>query len=105
MSDGTITIVQDEPTTHSTLTAKPEYRMFNLNEARALRKKLKATERKSVIVSETGGGLKLELSAGMYELLKSSAESFYSSDKLQFKCQRIPVLDKQGNLVETKAIH
>ena len=34
----------------------------------------------------------------MYELIKRSTDEFYSSKN----CKKIPVMDKQGNLVETK---
>ena len=35
---------------------------------------------------------------GMYELIKRSTDEFYSTKN----CKKIPVMDKQGNLVETK---
>ena len=58
------------------MASKPENRLFDLNEARALLKKLKTTTREDVSILETDGGVRLKLSTGMYELFRFSAERF-----------------------------
>ncbi|KAH3866538.1 hypothetical protein DPMN_029615 [Dreissena polymorpha] len=67
-----------------------------------MKKKLYATTRDHAIVKVTDGGLKIEFSTGMYELFKSCAAEFYQSETLKFKCQKTPVYDTIGSLVETK---
>ena len=38
----------------------------------------------------------------MYELFKLCADEFYLEDEFKKVCQKVPVFDKMGNLVETK---
>ncbi|KAH3786518.1 hypothetical protein DPMN_164625 [Dreissena polymorpha] len=79
-----------------------ETRDYELNSEKAMKKKLYATTRDHAIVKVTGGGLKIEFSTGMYELFKCCADEFYQSETLKFKCQKTPVYDNIGSLVETK---
>lgn len=79
----------------------PELRSYELKQDRALAKKLCATDRDIVQVRNTDGGLVIDLNTGMYELLKSVADKFYTHDHPN-KCNKIPVKDKKGRLVETK---
>ena len=77
-------------------------RNYNLQEQRTMKKKLDATEREEIAITTTGGGVRIRLNTGAYELLKLSAERFYSIENNQFRYQRVPVTDKKGNHVETK---
>ena len=79
-----------------------EERDYALNKRKALEKKLITTRRDDVVVLKTGGGIKFLLNSGMYELFKNSIDEFYTSSDMKDTCQKIPVHDKQGNLVETK---
>ena len=79
-----------------------EQRKYKLNEQRAVKKKLNATNREVAEITNTGGGVKINLNTGAYELLKCSAEEFYSGDIGDFSSQKIPVMDKKGHIVETK---
>ncbi|WAR12340.1 MTG2-like protein [Mya arenaria] len=63
---------------------------------------MEATEVNDVEIINTGGGIKIMLNTGAYELLKVSAEHFYASENDTFQFQKIPVTDKKGNIVETK---
>lgn len=72
------------------------------NRTKSMKNKLDATEKQPLTVTETGGGVKLELNTGFYELFKSAAEEFYSSDNRLFFCTKVPVKDKTGANVETK---
>ena len=40
--------------------------------------------------------------AGTYELIKFATDKLFTEDDMKGKCERIPVMDKKGNLVETK---
>ena len=71
---------------------------IKLNRHNSLQKKLEATQRDDIQIFKTGGGLRIIFNTGMYELIKYSADKYYASKE----CKRIPVQDKQDNLVETK---
>ena len=75
-------------------------RNYTLNEEKALQKKLESTDRDDVVVYETGGGLRMILNTGMFELFKLSVEQYYNEENLPFKCNIVNVHDKQGNSVE-----
>lgn len=79
-----------------------ENRKYSLNKSKAMKKKFHATEREEITVTETGGGMKFSFNAGTYELLKLASEEFFGSVDQPYSCNRIPVHDKKGNLVETK---
>ena len=99
----TLALNADRPTDRAiSESSVPEERCYVLNRPKALSKKLEATERTDVAITETGGRLKIEFSAGMYELFKLSADEFYASVALTSKCQKTPVYDSQGNNTETK---
>lgn len=100
MADGKIVSVVDSPV--SSINESSEQRPFDINKARALVKKLRATSKEAVTRQDTGGGIRLMFNAGMYELFKYSAETFYDSGKLPFSCNKKPVCDRQGNIIETK---
>ena len=68
----------------------------------SLQKKLNSTDQEDVIVYETGEGFRLLLNPGMYELFKIAADQFFSNNILPYKCCKVPVHDRQGNLVETQ---
>ncbi|KAH3737520.1 hypothetical protein DPMN_044113 [Dreissena polymorpha] len=75
---------------------------YTLNLKKSLQKKLDSTDQDDVIIYETGGGFRLLLNTGMYELFKIAADQFFTNNTLQFKCCKVPVHDRQGNLVETQ---
>ncbi|KAH3858942.1 hypothetical protein DPMN_101587 [Dreissena polymorpha] len=75
---------------------------YTLNMRKSLQKKLDSTDQEDVIVYETGGGFRLLLNTGMYELFKIAADQFFSNNTLPYKCCKVPVHDRQGNLVETQ---
>ena len=82
--------------------ASTEERNYNLNTTRSMGKKLKATARCDMEITDTGGGIKLMFTAGTYELIKFATDKLFTQDDMKGKCERIPVLDKKKNLVETK---
>ena len=62
---------------------------YTLNKEKALKKKLEAANRtKHVEPEETGGGLRIKLSCGAYELFKLAAHQYY--DKPQKGCRATP---------------
>ncbi|KAH3721768.1 hypothetical protein DPMN_064716 [Dreissena polymorpha] len=75
---------------------------YTLNMSKSLQKKLDSTDQEDVIVYETCGGFRLLLNTGMYELFKIAADQFFSNNTLPCKCCKVPVHDRQGNLVETQ---
>jgi hypothetical protein len=79
-----------------------ECRDYNLNENKSLKKILQATERDEIEILHTGGGIKLTVNAGTYQLLKSAVRDYFGKESDSLSCTRIPVTDKKGNLVETK---
>ncbi|KAH3770743.1 hypothetical protein DPMN_172036 [Dreissena polymorpha] len=75
---------------------------YTLNMRKSLQKKLDSTDQEDVIVYETGGGFRLLLNTGMYELFKIAADQFFSNNTIPYKCCNVPVHDRQGNLVESQ---
>ena len=65
-----------------------------------MRKKLLATEKDSITVVRTGGGINIELNAGTYELMMQTTEEYFSTVKQGVKYQRFSVKDKNGLEVE-----
>ena len=78
-----------------------ERRDYPLNQSKSMKKKLMATDIPSLKLTVTGGGVKMCLNAGMYELLKTSADAYFTSQD-QLTCKKIQVTDKTGKNVETK---
>ena len=79
-----------------------EVRSYRLNEEKAMEKKLLYTQRDEIHVEESGGGLKLRLNTGMYELIKSRVESYFSTESLRYSYTYTPVTDNRGSIVETR---
>ena len=75
---------------------------YTVNRPLALDKKLKATERQNVEVVETGGGLRIVLNTGSYELLKVATDEYFAQLRENRKCKIIKVQDKKGAVVETQ---
>lgn len=89
-------------TFRSSLEKNEERRDYELNPSKSMRKKLQATEKRPITVTETGGGIKLEMNTGLYELFKQASDAFYSSDYSKYTYVKIPVSDRKGRNVETK---
>ena len=79
-----------------------EGRCYKLNEVNSMKKKLTASENTNIQLTETGGGVKLALNAGMYELLRDSADKYLMSLEGETTCKKTQVTDKTGHQVETK---
>ena len=79
-----------------------EGRCYKLNEVNSMKKKLAASENTNIQISETGGGIKLTLNAGLYELLRDSADKYLMSLEGGTTCKKTQVTDKTGHQVETK---
>ena len=79
-----------------------EKRSYALNKIKAIDKKVMCSERSSIQIEETGGGIKIAFNAGTYELVKSVIQEFYANDCKQYTYSHIPVFDSRENLVEIK---
>ena len=79
-----------------------EGRFYKLNEVNSMKMKLAATEYTNIQLTETGGGIKLTLNAGLYELLRDSADAYLMSREGETTCKKTQVTDKTGHQVETK---
>ena len=79
--------------------ASREERNYNINTKKSMEKKLEATGRCDMEITETGGGIKLVFTAGKYELIKFATDNFCTQEDRKGKCERIPVVDKKGNHV------
>lgn len=80
-----------------------ENRNYKLNERKAMEKKKTASYAGMFSIIETGGGIKIEFNAGLYELLKSATERYFSLElNTDKKNKKILVTDKSGNFIETK---
>lgn len=75
---------------------------YVLNKTKSLNKKLSATERDNVDVIDTGGGLKIILNTGTYELLKLVADQYFGESRTDRKCKIVEVQDRSGRLIETQ---
>ena len=73
---------------HTNILDMEEKRDYSLNLSRAMKKKLAATEENLLTVTETGGGIKFTYNAGMYELFKMAADSYFMSDSMKEKCDK-----------------
>lgn len=78
-----------------------ETRNYKLNRSKALEKKLQYTERDDISVEVTGGGWKVLFNTGIYELIKDKIDHYFLESR-QYSYNHKPVLDKGGNVVETK---
>ena len=56
-----------------------ERRNYALNERKSMKKKLLETEKDYITVVHTGGGIKIELNAGTYELFNCKSRSKVST--------------------------
>ena len=79
-----------------------EPRYYRLNKDRALDKKLEYTNREEIVLEETGGGLKILVNTGTYELLRKATHSYYSSEENGFNIQIINGTDSNGLVVDTR---
>ena len=78
-------------------------RNYKLNPPKAINKKMHATEREHVEILETGGGVKVVLDTGTYEMLRLASEKYYTeNDEGNRKCKIVQIKDKAGNQVETQ---
>ena len=73
---------------------------YELNKQKSLLKKLKTTERNEIKIEKTGGEFKFEFNTGFYEIFRSELEKFFSQLDYPYKCIRIPVTNKKGNITE-----
>ena len=97
-----ISRVPAESDQHVVCRDKTTTRDYVLNQTAALDKKLKATERQTVEVIETGGGLRIVLNTGSYELLKVATDEYFSEIENSRKCKITRVQDKNSAVVETQ---
>ena len=58
--------------------AEFEKRRYSLNRQRAIHNKLQCSARNGIEIEETGGGIKIAFSPGMYELVKNVIQDFYT---------------------------
>jgi len=79
-----------------------ETRRYELNKGKTMKKKLAASTNEVFQLTETGGGVKLTLNAGMYELFRHSADEYFQHCSDESSCKKSDVLDKAGNIVESK---
>lgn len=79
-----------------------EHRNYTLNKDRSLEEKKQALNRQEIEIVHTGGGVRVFLSTAVYELLKLSADKYFTTELTNRKCNRIQVEDQQGRIVETK---
>ena len=77
-------------------------RNYKIDQPRAIEKKLKATERQTVELIETEGGLRIVLNTGSYELLKNATEKYFSELDDGRKCKIVQVNDQRGAIVESQ---
>ena len=56
-------------------------RSYSLNEEKSMKKLLDATRNPMFELTETGGGVKLTMNAGMFELLKQCTEEYLTKEK------------------------
>lgn len=82
--------------------AEFEKRRYSLNRQRAIHNKLQCSARNGIEIEETGGGIKIAFSPGMYELVKNVIQDFYTKNCKDYSYTHIPVIDKKGDLVEVK---
>ncbi|KAH3773349.1 hypothetical protein DPMN_174708 [Dreissena polymorpha] len=59
---------------------------YTLNMKKSLQKKFDSTDQEDVNVYETGGGFRLLLNTGIYELFKIAADQFFTNNTLPYKC-------------------
>ena len=79
-----------------------EKRSYALNKIKAIDKKVLCSERSTIQIEATGGGIEIAFYAGTYELVKSVIQEFYANDCKQYSYSHIPVFDRRGDLVELK---
>jgi hypothetical protein len=79
-----------------------EQRKYEMNCRKALKKKLNTTEREEMIITVTGGGIKLEMNTGIYELFKYASEIFFSDPEMINRTKKTTAFDKKQNIIETK---
>ncbi|XP_053384722.1 uncharacterized protein LOC128550211 [Mercenaria mercenaria] len=84
------------------VTEETENKQYELNREKALRKKLAASNYEELSIIHTGGGVKLQMNAGMYELFKYAAQNYYTSEAMVKKTIPTNVIDKKQNNVETR---
>ena len=65
-----------------------------------MKKKLAASEREPFELTETAGGVKLTMNAGMYELFRHTTAEYFGQSEMP--CKRTDVKDKTENIVETR---
>ena len=75
-----------------------ERRKYVLNRDRSLKKKLNATEMDELSIAMTGGGLRMFVNAGMFELFRLASNEYFT--EFQSKCTMVK--DQRDNVVETK---
>jgi len=64
----------------TSLRYQPEIRDYATNQEMALKKLRDSADRSGIVVEKTGGGLTLKLNTGVYQLVKSAAHQFYTSE-------------------------
>ena len=75
-----------------------ERRQYVLNRDRAWKKKLDATEIDELSISMTGGGLRMFMTSGMFELFRLASKEYFA----EFNSKCTMVKDQRDNVVETQ---
>ena len=90
---------RDQPSTSSPRRLySEEHRQYVLNRDRAWKKKLDATEIDELSSSMAGGGLRMFMNAGMFELLRIASYEYCA----EFNSKCTMVKDQKNNVVETQ---
>ena len=81
-----------------------EQRGYSLNREKSMKKKLQDTNRPDEIeITHTGGGVRLFVNSGAFELLRIASDQFFSSETDGgMVYTKTSVHDNQGHLVETR---
>ena len=81
-----------------------EQRGYSLNREKSMKKKLQDTNRPDEIeITHTGGGVRLFVNSGAFELLKIAADQFFTGETDGCMVYtKTSVHDNQGHLVETR---
>jgi len=97
-----ITLVASSKPEESLRFVQPEIRDFTINADKAIKKLQESANRSDISIERTGGGVTLKLNTGVYQIVKSAAHQFYTSEDQTHTCTITPVFDRKGHQIETK---
>ena len=80
MTDRYLPSTNDEPTRANNGMEGHENRHYDLNKDISLAKKLQFTERVEIYVEETGGGVKVLLNIGTYEVFRTAIHEYFCGE-------------------------